>query len=443
MNQFERHPPGDALKNLTSPRRWLILSHGFNMDGRAASQTITDKIPHLQAAGLELQVLSAVTGSLDRRVAHRQLLPWGASGFRFDFRHWLRLRIGKGPAYRLLVLVATLVLGPFILLERGLLGLTSQWSWALPAAMVGVWRVRRKRVDLVYSTGGAWSAHLAGWWIKRLTGVSWIAEIHDPMIAPGKTGKFSREERARAWLEKKICADADRVWWFTEGAYQSALGRHPRLGERGFAVLAGAEPPPIRGEHRYGDTLDIGHFGSLAAGRTLIPFLGSWAEFLHEEPKAVNVIRLHIYGACLDDGSAHAVRELGLADKVAAHGRLERDPETGLSGREQVMLHMQACDVLLLLHGMDPVCAEYIPSKFYEYLWARRPVFALTHLNSQLDALVEARHGYLAPATDPAAVLVQLRKLWLDWQTHALPEPPLGPISVGEAVQTILARLCD
>ena len=38
-------------------KRWLILSHGFNMDGRAASQTITDKIPHLLGAGIQLHVL--------------------------------------------------------------------------------------------------------------------------------------------------------------------------------------------------------------------------------------------------------------------------------------------------------------------------------------------------------------------------------------------------
>ena len=130
------------------PRRWLILSHGFNMDGRAASQTITDKIPHLLAAGLELQVLSAVTGTLDRQVAHRQLLPWGPSGFRFDFRHWLRLRIGKGAAYSLLVLLLTLPLLPFIILERLLLGFTSQWSWSLPATLVGAWRVWRGRVEI-------------------------------------------------------------------------------------------------------------------------------------------------------------------------------------------------------------------------------------------------------------------------------------------------------
>ena len=41
---------------------WLVLSHGFNMDGRAASQTITDKIPHLLKLGIEPVVVSAITG---------------------------------------------------------------------------------------------------------------------------------------------------------------------------------------------------------------------------------------------------------------------------------------------------------------------------------------------------------------------------------------------
>jgi len=428
------------LNTPTLPRRWLILSHGFNMDGRAASQTITDKIPYLLAAGIELQVLSAVTGTLDLNIGHRQLLPWGPSGFRFDFRHWLRLRIGKGASYSLLVLAVTLLLAPFILVERLLFGFTSQWSWSLPTALVGVWRVHRKQVDLVYSTGGAWSAHLAGWWIKRLTGVRWIAEIHDPMIEPGKTEHFSRDERARAWLERKICADADSVWWFTEGAYQTALARNPQMGERGFAVLAGAEPPHIKGEHHYRETIELGHFGSLTTGRSLVPFLRALAEFIREEPRARSSIRIHVYGSSVDESSSQALRQLQLEDMVIAHGRLERDAKTGQSGREQVMRHMQECDALLLMHGADPYCAEYIPSKFYEYLWARRPVFALTHLNPQLDALVKQRQSYLAPSTDSAAVLAELRRLWLDWQNRNLHEPPVGPISVGDAVQSILSR---
>ena len=65
---------------MTKFKRWLIISHGFNMDGRAASLTVTDKIPYLQDQGIELVVLSAITGERDTRFRHFQLLPWGPSG---------------------------------------------------------------------------------------------------------------------------------------------------------------------------------------------------------------------------------------------------------------------------------------------------------------------------------------------------------------------------
>ena len=54
-------------------QRWLILSHAFNMDGRAASHTITDKLPHLKAAGIELVVLSGVSGEQDGELEHYRL----------------------------------------------------------------------------------------------------------------------------------------------------------------------------------------------------------------------------------------------------------------------------------------------------------------------------------------------------------------------------------
>ena len=41
---------------MTKFKRWLIISHGFNMDGRAASLTVTDKIPYLQDQGVVNQV---------------------------------------------------------------------------------------------------------------------------------------------------------------------------------------------------------------------------------------------------------------------------------------------------------------------------------------------------------------------------------------------------
>ena len=419
------------------PRRWLILSHAFNVDGRAESVTITDKMPHLLAAGVTPVVLSGVMGSHDTRFRHEQLLPWGPAGLRFDLRHLLARRWERGIAYRATMLLASTVLAPFIVLERLLTGLRSQWSWALPAAVRGAALLRRGEVDLVYSTGGVFSAHLAGWWLKRLTGCRWIAEIHDPMLVPGRP-VVTRQERCFARLEGRICRDADLAWWFTDGALAAARRRHPELDGRGIVVFPGAEPPVVHTAYARGARFVLGHFGSLSETRSLGPTLQALAALLARRPELRDVMRLEVYGSALDPAAAQLRESLALGDVVDCIGRLEFDPQTGLSGRARVMQRMQQMDVLLMLHGTITDCAEYIPSKLYEYFWARRPVLALTHLNPQLDALVVEHGGSVAPATDPAAVERALEAVVERWRAGPLPDVEVPPVTVGAAVQRIL-----
>src|SRR5512142_1933971 len=104
--------------NGSSKQVWLILSHGFNMDGRAASQTITDKIPHLLNLGVEPIVVSAITGKKDKVIEHHQVLPAGPVALRFDLRHYLKQRIASRFGYRTTMLFITLLLAPFILIEK-------------------------------------------------------------------------------------------------------------------------------------------------------------------------------------------------------------------------------------------------------------------------------------------------------------------------------------
>jgi hypothetical protein len=80
---------------------------------------------------------------------------------------------------------------------------------------------------------------------------------------------------------------------------------------------------------------------------------------------------------------------------VRHFGRIEADPVSGKSGREQILQRMRNADVLLLLHGVEPICAEYIPSKMYEYLWMQRPIVGLVYSNAQMLGILE-RAGHKA-----------------------------------------------
>ena len=444
------------MKKISVPptqRRWLLLTHAFNMDGRAASQPITDKIPYFLEAGVQPIVLSAITGIHDTRFPHQQFLAWGPSAFRFDFRHWIANQYGRGWFYKLTTRTVSVLLAPFIAIEKLLLGYSSQWSWVIPAFLRGYWLIKSGKVDVIYSIGSAWSAHLAGVWLKRATGLPLISEVHDPLVirkGPNDLGMEkpkNRDARFRHYLEQQLCKYSDDVWWFTDGALHYAKIRNPNLNTpgnaRGFIVMPGANPPIAaeRTPHHYGNYLNLCHFGSLANDRSLSMILRAVHTLVAKYPEARALIKVHAYGAPLDSLTVEAIRQYDYADLLVAHGRLERDPVTGQSGRERVAQKMQEADLLLLLHGNDEWCAEYIPSKFYDYLWAGRPIWGITHRNPQLDQMLMERGSYLSADGDAAGIAMTLERIWLDWKSQQLITPIYNPIGVDQAVHTILSHL--
>lgn len=406
--------------------KWLILSHGFNMDGRAASLTVTDKIPHLMAAAVEPIVISAITGQRDTRFPHYQVLPWGPAGLKFDLRHYMKL--SRLPKWVQLVLLGllTLVLLPFQLVERLAWGLSSQASWALPAAAWGLWLTRNGEVQTVYSSGGAWSAHYAAWLIKKYRGkgITWIAEIHDPMVSR-EVGRISREQRFIIKLENRICRDADRVFWFADEALRYAKLRNPCLGQKGFTVLPGSEPPgcydPRPLTHTYDrDTLQLFYFGAVSFNS-----LGPLIEGL----KRLHIrVRLIFYGTDLDEKSKTALKGLDFQTL----SRLNR--------AESFQMMRQA-DILLLLHGDGKRCAECIPSKIYDYYWTDRPILALTKLTPKFDATLAERGAYVGNIDEPSTIDTALQNLIQDWQSGKLRQTLFKPFSPKGAVLSMLTSI--
>ena len=407
---------------------WLILSHAFNMDGRAASQMITEKMPHLRARGIHPIVVSAVTGTKDPVLEHHRVLPLGPSGLRFDLRHVLRQRLRSRAGYRVGMGVISGLLLPFYLVERTFIPLESQWSWLLPAYWTGARLVARKRPALVYSAGSADPAHLAAAYLRRRFGVPWLAEIEDPLIYDG----WDKSRMARRWaerIERAVCCEADVAVWYTDAALARARARHPELGSRGHCVLPGADPPAgPRRPYRRGERFVIAHFGSLSPTRNLAVFVEGVEGLLAARPERARAFELHVYGSRLDPVSRAAVERLGQPEIVRVFGRLERDPATGASGHEQVLERMRGADALLLLHGTSPFCEEYIPSKFYEYLSTGRPILGLTWRNPQLDGLLRSAGHLAVPADTPAGVRDALGTLLDRWdqddlQDSGIPSP--------------------
>jgi glycosyltransferase involved in cell wall biosynthesis len=426
-------------------QRWLVLSHAFNMDGRAASQTITDKLPHLDAAGIELVVLSGVSGDPDRHYEHHQLWPAGPAGIRFEMRHVLRKHLTSAWGYRLVMVLLSIPLLPFMVIEKLLRPMESSWSWWLSAYLKGRMLARHRKFDLIYSTGGAFAAHVAGRALKQALGVRWLAEVHDPLVMPGST-PATAQERMQAEVERQICTDADAAIWFTEQALASAKCRHPQLADRGRMILPGIDAPfKVLPPYVPGPKLVIGHFGSLSTTRNLTSIIAALEVLVSQRPELGTVLELQLTGGPLDAVSQSAIAQSPVRGLVRHLGRIEADLVTGLSGREQILRRMRGVDVLLLLHGTEPICAEYIPSKLYEYLWMQRPILATVHGNAQMAELL-VRQGHIAVETrhvgSQDSLVLAARQLLARWESAGLDDNGQpSPYTTQAAVRQLLGAL--
>ena len=411
-----------------SGRCWLILSYRANIPGSACSQHIDDRLPHFQAQGIEPILLTGPAGRKSTRWQHFRALSIAPSGIRFELRHFLRRHLRKRWQFKTVETLLLLPVLPFYLLEKIIVNLESEWSWCLLASLRGLLLCRRLQPEMLYSTGGSASAHLAALLIKKWTGMSWIAETQDPLVHDEDWRRSQLVLVLYKNLEQQICNQADLFIFLVRAAMEHCQQRTGSC--RAATVYPGAEAswfgqvPYVKGER-----CRFAHFGSLAGSRNLSIFFQALEQTVSRRPELRGLVRVEVYGS-FDSLSRWEMKRLRLYDLVAVHGPVPR---------QEAIAKMQQSDCLLLIQNTIYFSCETIPSKVYEYLLADRPILGLLHHNQELEAML-AENGHRAvPADDVQATSAAIEAVLEDWAANRLSSrTAVKSWTVAEAVQKLL-----
>ncbi len=421
-------------------KKWLILSHCYNMDGRAASQTITDRIPFLMDQGVKPIVLSAPTGRKESIFPHYQIFSPAPSGLKFEIRHVLKNHLGDTISMKITKFLITIFLLPFFFIEKLLIQLDSHWSWFLSASLYGILVIPRHRPELIYSTAGPSSTHYTGYILSKIFKLPWIAELHDPLIYDNEKRKWHKYFFNKH-LEKLIFKSADKIIYFTKNAGSNAANRNHVGREKFVLIRPGASPAKSLNQKYYKQRkMHFGYFGSLSPKRNLKDIFKAFYKLSQEREDLSKIITLDIYGTTLDKVTSQALEKYSINEIITVHGRLEHDPSTGKTGRERVLEAMKRMDVLILVHGNNIVkCNEYIPSKLYDYMLVKRPILGLTHPDSELQHMME-QNGFLAVnSKNPTEIKTSIKCLIEQWEKTGMPDlEHASPLTVENAVRQLM-----
>lgn len=287
--------------------------------------------------------------------------------------------------------------------------------WTLTAVPAAVRIVREEGIDVVLTTSPPGSVHLVGAAVQRLTGVRWVADLRDSLLAHphrrADSAALKAKEHMRRAVARLVARRADAIVTAAAAITEETRSLSPRAAVT--TITNGCDFDDFRGiEHRPSQRFRITHTGSFFGRRDPRPFLTALA------------------GSGLDV-VARFVGDFRAADREWANAldlgdRLELIPFA--PRRRALELQRDSEALLLLIPEADGRGKGVLSGKVFEYLAAERPILAAVPLDGAAAALIhETGAGVVAAPDDPEALTEALRSLHDRWRAGALDGTPLSP----------------
>jgi glycosyltransferase involved in cell wall biosynthesis len=151
-------------------------------------------------------------------------------------------------------------------------------SWNLTAIPAAIRIVRSEEIDVVVTTSPPSSVHLIGAAVKKATGVKWVADLRDSLVAHPHRRAESMVVRAKEQGEhavaKLVASQADAITCVSEAIADELRERSPRGPV--ITIANGSDFDDFAGLERHpSDRLRLTHTGSFFGKRDPRPFLSA------------------------------------------------------------------------------------------------------------------------------------------------------------------------
>jgi len=290
------------------------------------------------------------------------------------------------------------------------MALPDRWiSWIMGAVPAGLRLICKYQPKILWSTYPIATAHLIGYFLHCLTGIPWVSDFRDPMIEvdPSSDQRWPTNSRvwaAREWIERRTVRYSARAIFVTEGALRMYAERYPEVPDSRWAMIANgydeesfaAAELIAKRQFKKRDHMLLLHSGTLypTPDRDPSAFLSALKKLRTTGHISSSNIRVRFRSSGHDEYYRKLVHDFAVEDLV--------DLEPPLPYHE-ALAEMLNSDGLLIFQGHDSNPA--IPAKLYEYVRARRPIFAMVDFHGQTaNALESMEVGTLAPLTDPELI---------------------------------------
>jgi len=288
-------------------------------------------------------------------------------------------------------------------------------SWNLTAIPAAIRIVRNEGIDVVVTTSPPSSVHLIGAAVKRATGVKWVADLRDSVVAhPHRSAErliVRAKEQGEHAVARLIAHSADAITCVSDAIAEEMRERSPRGPV--LTIANGSDFDDFAGlDHQPSDRFRLTHAGSFFGKRDPRPFLTALKQ------------------SGLEDVVVRFLGDFRAADREWAEGlelgdRFELIPYA--PRRRSLELQRDSEALLLLIPEAGGRGKGVLSGKVFEYLAAERPILAVVPPDGAAAGLIrETGAGVVVAPDDVDGMVAALSDLHGRWQAGVLEDAPLS-----------------
>jgi glycosyltransferase involved in cell wall biosynthesis len=288
-------------------------------------------------------------------------------------------------------------------------------SWNVTAIPAAIRIVRQEGIDVVLTTSPPNSVHFVGAAVKRATGIPWVADLRDSVVAhPHRRAEnlaVRTKERADHAVARLVSRYASAVACVSEAIAEEAR----RLDPAGpvHVISNGSDFDDFSGmPYTRGERFRITHTGSFFGKRDPRPILTALRD------SGTGVVARFV-GDFRSVDKEWALR-LGLGDRLELIDYVPR--------RRSLELQRDSEALLLLIPEADGRGKGVLSGKVFEYLAAERPILAVVPPDgAAAELLRETAAGPVVAPDDVAGIAAALRDLEARFHARTLGALELDP----------------
>ncbi|MBF0177550.1 MAG: glycosyltransferase [Magnetococcales bacterium] len=288
-------------------------------------------------------------------------------------------------------------------------------SWALRAAGTILTRKWVEEMDLLVTFGQPMSTHLAGFEIKRQTGIPWMAHFSDPWVDNPLDGSRGMEIWLKRRMEHAVMEQVDGAVFTSAETVDLVMAKYPLAWRHKVGVVPhGFDPDPFPActERCPGEPVVLRYLGNFYGNRTPHALFQALEHLIRQQPKCLEGVRVELYG----DFSPTVFARTGLQSMISRTVTIHR-PVT-----YQKSLELMASADLLLVLDAPAQTSVFLPSKLVDYIGSGRPILGLTPPGAAAS-LIQSMGGWVGPPDNPeqAAKALSQAIAWLQNHHQTLP----------------------